>query len=128
MARSTASTALVAAAIAAVALTADVAPVADLHRRGGTGAFAGVGYGAWGYGAPGYGGWGYGTPGYGGWGYGAPGYGGWGFFPYAASSTNAFNANSNFAHFNDDTLYVNNKDATAANSNVNTFNQANVVA
>ncbi|KAJ2800468.1 hypothetical protein H4R21_003167 [Coemansia helicoidea] len=108
MARSTASTALVAAAFAAVALTADVAPVADLHRRGGTGAFAGVGYGAWGYGAPGY--------------------GGWGFFPYAASSTNAFNANSNFAHFNDDTLYVNNKDATAANGNVNTFNQANVVA
>ncbi|KAJ2794965.1 hypothetical protein H4R21_005293 [Coemansia helicoidea] len=121
MARSTASTvsaALAAAALAAVALTAQAAPVADLHRRWGTGGCAGVGYGGWGYGVPGYGGWGYGVP----------GYGGWGYFPFAASSTNAFSASNSFAHFNDDTLYVNNRDATAASSNVNSFSNVNVVA
>ncbi|KAJ1830174.1 hypothetical protein LPJ70_006975, partial [Coemansia sp. RSA 2708] len=49
----------------------------------------------------------------------------WGFngcgcgigFPFASSFTNAFNANNNFANFNDDTLFVNNKDATTANNN-----------
>ncbi|KAJ2796973.1 hypothetical protein H4R21_004506 [Coemansia helicoidea] len=99
------------------------------HRRSGC-SYGGVGYGSVGYASVGSGGAGYGSVGYGGWGvpgYGW-GYGGAGFFPYAASNTNAFNANSNFAHFNDDTLYVNNKDATTASSNVNTFNQANVVA
>ncbi|KAJ2632119.1 hypothetical protein H4R22_001501 [Coemansia sp. RSA 1290] len=48
-------------------------------------------------------------------------------FPFASSFTNAFNANSNFAHFNDDTLYVNDKDATFANKNVNNFNNANTI-
>ncbi|KAJ2356421.1 hypothetical protein GGF43_002088 [Coemansia sp. RSA 2618] len=75
----------------------------------------------------GCGGIGYGGVEYGGIGYGGIGYGSWGI-PFASSFTNAFNANNNFAHFNDDTLYVNNKDATTANSNVNTFNNANVVA
>ncbi|KAI9472550.1 hypothetical protein BX667DRAFT_516592 [Coemansia mojavensis] len=56
-------------------------------------------------------------------------YGGYGFgFPFASSFTNAFNANSNFAHFNDDTLYVNDKDATVANNNVNSFNNAKIIA
>ncbi|KAJ1860240.1 hypothetical protein LPJ78_005897 [Coemansia sp. RSA 989] len=56
-------------------------------------------------------------------------YGGYGFgFPLASSFTNAFNANSNFANYNDDTLYVNNQDGTVANSNVNNFNNANVIA
>ncbi|KAI9472560.1 hypothetical protein BX667DRAFT_425746 [Coemansia mojavensis] len=64
----------------------------------------------------------------GGWGGAYPGFG-FGFgFPFAASSTNAFNANNNFAHFNDDTVYVNNKDAVAANNNLNHFNNANVIA
>ncbi|KAJ2455836.1 hypothetical protein EV183_000451 [Coemansia sp. RSA 2336] len=62
---------------------------------------------------------------------GFPGFGsgcGCGFgFPFASSFTNAFNANNNFAHFNDDTLYVNDKDATTANSNVNNFNNANII-
>ncbi|KAJ2658683.1 hypothetical protein IW148_004559 [Coemansia sp. RSA 1199] len=53
---------------------------------------------------------------------------GYGFgIPFASSATNQFGANNNFAHFNDDTLYVNNKDATTANSNVNSFNNANVI-
>ncbi|KAJ1734516.1 hypothetical protein LPJ61_001027 [Coemansia biformis] len=68
--------------------------------------------------------------GYGGLGYGGLGYG-WGYgwsLPFASSSINAFNANNNFAHFNDDTLFVNNVDSTVSNSNVNAFNSANVVA
>ncbi|KAJ2723812.1 hypothetical protein H4S00_002409 [Coemansia sp. D1744] len=72
------------------------------------------------------GGWGSGiSPGFG-WG---SGFGnGWGFgMPFASSATNQFSANNNFANFNDDTLYVNNKDATTANSNVNTFNNANII-
>ncbi|KAJ2709778.1 hypothetical protein H4R19_004076 [Coemansia spiralis] len=109
------------AAIAAVA-SAEPHVHAHLHRRGGVGygtvGVDGVGYG----GIGGFDGVGYGGVGYGGWGWGS------GFFPFAASSTNAFNANSNFANYHDDTLYVNNVDATTANSNVNTFNQANVVA
>ncbi|KAJ1863899.1 hypothetical protein LPJ78_003748 [Coemansia sp. RSA 989] len=60
------------------------------------------------------------------------GYPGYGFagcgFPFTSSFTNAFNANNNFAHFNDDTLYVNDKDATFANNNLNAFNNANVFA
>ncbi|KAJ2223131.1 hypothetical protein IW143_001137 [Coemansia sp. RSA 520] len=72
-------------------------------------------------------GWGSGiNPGFG-WGSGF-GSSGFGFFPFASSATNQFGANNNFAHFNDDTLYVNNKDAITANSNVNTFNNANVIA
>ncbi|KAJ2845999.1 hypothetical protein IWW36_004553, partial [Coemansia brasiliensis] len=58
-------------------------------------------------------------------------YAGFGYgvgFPFASSFTNAFNANSNFANYNDDTLFVNNQDATTANSNLNTFNNANVIA
>ncbi|KAJ2383366.1 hypothetical protein H4S02_005334 [Coemansia sp. RSA 2611] len=85
-----------------------------LARRGG---YDSVGYGL------GYGGY---YP-YNSYGYGDIGYGGIGF-PFASSFTNAFNANNNFAHFNDDTLYVNDKDATTANNNVNTFTNANVVA
>ncbi|KAJ2521645.1 hypothetical protein H4217_001274 [Coemansia sp. RSA 1939] len=84
-----------------------------------------------GYGAvPGYGvgaGYGIGT------GYGVgTGYGigtGFGFgFPIASSFTNALNTNFNAAHFNDDTVYLNNKDANTVNSNLNTFTNANVVA
>ncbi|KAJ2626591.1 hypothetical protein H4R22_004753 [Coemansia sp. RSA 1290] len=64
-----------------------------------------------------------------GYGYAGFPYGGFGFgFPFASSFTNAFNANNNFAHFNDDTLYVNDKDATVANNNLNTLNNANIVA
>ncbi|KAJ2556626.1 hypothetical protein EV175_001879 [Coemansia sp. RSA 1933] len=71
----------------------------------------------------GCGGWG-GYGGYGGWG----GYGGgWGGFPFASSFTNALNANTNAANYNDDTLFVNNNDANAVNSNLNTFNNANTV-
>ncbi|KAJ2082272.1 hypothetical protein H4R24_001718 [Coemansia sp. RSA 988] len=58
-------------------------------------------------------------------------YSGFGYgigFPFATSYTNAFNANSNFANFNDDTIYANNKDATTANNNVNQFNNANIIA
>ncbi|KAJ2599373.1 hypothetical protein EV177_007342, partial [Coemansia sp. RSA 1804] len=61
---------------------------------------------------------GYGAvPGYGvGTGYGiGTGYGvdtGFGFgFPIASSFTNALNTNFNAAHFNDDTVYLNNKEA-----------------
>ncbi|KAJ1724138.1 hypothetical protein LPJ61_005772 [Coemansia biformis] len=117
-------------AVASMALTTDGAPTAQPHKRcGGCDIFGigGVGYGGLGYGGVGYGGVGYGGVGYGGVGHGGVGYGGWGI-PFAASTTNAFNANNNFAHFNDDTLYVNSKDATVANNNVNTFNSANVIA
>ncbi|KAJ2500303.1 hypothetical protein GGI11_007885 [Coemansia sp. RSA 2049] len=78
---------------------------------------------------------GYGAvPGYGvGTGYGiGTGYGvdtGFGFgFPIASSFTNALNTNFNAAHFNDDTVYLNNKEANTVNSNLNTFTNANVVA
>ncbi|KAJ2303359.1 hypothetical protein IWW55_002964 [Coemansia sp. RSA 2706] len=108
------TTALISAAAAALALTASANPVPHLARRGG---YGGVGYGS------GYGGY---SP-YNSYSYGNFGYGGIGF-PFASSFANAFNANNNFAHFNDDTLYVNDKDATTANNNVNTFTNANVVA
>ncbi|KAJ2498684.1 hypothetical protein GGH96_004116 [Coemansia sp. RSA 1972] len=52
---------------------------------------------------------------------------GFGFFPFATSFTNQFGANNNFAHFNDDTLYVNDKDATVANNNVHNFNNVNTI-
>ncbi|KAJ2403305.1 hypothetical protein GGI23_000010 [Coemansia sp. RSA 2559] len=80
---------------------------------------------------PGYGsvygiGPGYGT-GYGvGSGYGA-GYGYAFGFPFASSFTNALNTNFNAANYNDDTLYVNNKDANRVSSNLNTFTNANTV-
>ncbi|KAJ1718073.1 hypothetical protein LPJ61_006886 [Coemansia biformis] len=114
MARSTSFAALAAAVLAAITLTAHAAPVADMQKRGDL-AYSGLGCGDLGYGSLGYSGLGYGGFGY-----------GWGI-PLASSVTNAFNANSNFANYNDDTLYVNNKDATVANSNVNTFNSANVI-
>ncbi|KAJ1726278.1 hypothetical protein LPJ61_005296 [Coemansia biformis] len=119
MARSTSFATLAAAVLAAITLTAHAAPVADMQKRGDL-VYSGLGYGGLGYGDLGYGGLGYSGLGYGGFGY------GWGI-PLASSVTNAFNANNNFANFNDDTLYVNNKDATVANSNVNTFNSANVI-
>ncbi|KAJ1662682.1 hypothetical protein IW140_005563 [Coemansia sp. RSA 1813] len=72
----------------------------------------------------------YGTgfvPGYG-IGYGTGYGGGFGFgFPFASSFTNALNTNFNAANFNDDTLYVNNKDANTVNSNLNTFTNANTI-
>ncbi|KAJ1726015.1 hypothetical protein LPJ61_005478 [Coemansia biformis] len=125
MVRNIALAPIVLVAVASMALATDGAPTAQPHKRcGGCGS---IGYGGVSYGGIGYVGAGYGGVGYGGVGYGGLGYGGWGL-PFAASATNAFNANNNFAHFNDDTLYVNNKDATAANNNVNTFNTANVIA
>ncbi|KAJ1787604.1 hypothetical protein LPJ59_005699 [Coemansia sp. RSA 2399] len=70
---------------------------------------------------------GYGT-GYGiGTGYGT-GYGYSFGFPFASSFTNALNSNFNAANYNDDTLYVNNKDANSVSSNLNTFTNANTVA
>ncbi|KAJ1663903.1 hypothetical protein IW140_004244 [Coemansia sp. RSA 1813] len=67
------------------------------------------------------------VPGYG-IGYGAGYGGGFGFgFPFASSFTNALNTNFNAASFNDDTLYVNNKDANTVNSNLNTFTNANTI-
>ncbi|KAJ2777224.1 hypothetical protein H4R18_005252 [Coemansia javaensis] len=115
MARTVTILALAAASAAAAAPVVHAAPGAHLHRRWGcgTGVFP---YGGFGGVYP-YGGYG----GFGGYGYG-------GFFPFASSVTNDFGANSNFAHFNDDTLYVNNQDATVANNNVHSFNNANVVA
>ncbi|PIA17713.1 hypothetical protein COEREDRAFT_7305 [Coemansia reversa NRRL 1564] len=59
--------------------------------------------------------------------YGNFGYGNGIGFPYASSFTNAFNADNNYANYNDDTLYINDKDATTANSNVNSYNNANVI-
>ncbi|KAJ1998335.1 hypothetical protein H4R26_005499 [Coemansia thaxteri] len=55
------------------------------------------------------------------------GYGGFGF-PFASSVTTDFDRNANRAHFNDDTLYVNNVNANVANDNVHAFTNANVVA
>ncbi|KAJ1789770.1 hypothetical protein LPJ59_005280 [Coemansia sp. RSA 2399] len=58
------------------------------------------------------------------------GYGGYGYgfgFPFASSFTNGLNTNFNAANYNDDTLYVNNKDGNSVNSNLNTFNNANTV-
>ncbi|KAJ1663868.1 hypothetical protein IW140_004546 [Coemansia sp. RSA 1813] len=62
----------------------------------------------------------------GGWGGFGGGFGGFGF-PFASSFTNALNTNNNAAHFNDDTLFVNNRDGNAVNSNFNAFANNNVV-
>ncbi|KAJ2086141.1 hypothetical protein IW138_005895 [Coemansia sp. RSA 986] len=68
----------------------------------------------------------------GGWGGigGCGGFGGWGGFgfPFASSFTNALNTNNNAAHFNDDTLFVNNRDGNAVNSNLNAFTNNNLIA
>ncbi|KAJ2613289.1 hypothetical protein H4S08_002295 [Coemansia sp. RSA 1365] len=61
----------------------------------------------------------------GGWG-GVGGWGGWGF-PFASSFTNNLNSNANCAHFNDDTLYINNKDANSVNRNCNACNSASTI-
>ncbi|KAJ2349758.1 hypothetical protein GGH91_000616 [Coemansia sp. RSA 2671] len=76
------------------------------------------GYGMYG----GYGGYG-GMGGYGGYG----GYGGFGF-PYAASFTNDFDRNSNYANFLENTFYSNNVNANAASDSVHSFNHANIIA
>ncbi|KAJ2510814.1 hypothetical protein H4217_007680 [Coemansia sp. RSA 1939] len=64
----------------------------------------------------------------GGWG-GCGGCGGWGGFgiPFASSFTNAVNANANAANFNDNTVYLNNKNANKCCNNLNTFTNANNV-
>ncbi|KAJ2819802.1 hypothetical protein FBU31_005406 [Coemansia sp. 'formosensis'] len=54
------------------------------------------------------------------------GYGGFGF-PLVASATNEFDANSNRANFNENTLYANNVNANAASNNIHAFNNANVI-
>ncbi|KAJ2690924.1 hypothetical protein IWW39_000433 [Coemansia spiralis] len=64
--------------------------------------------------------------GYGGFG-GYGGYGGFGF-PLAASFTNDFDRNSNYANFNENTFYSNNVNANAASDNVHSFNNANIIA
>ncbi|KAJ2810025.1 hypothetical protein FBU31_008080 [Coemansia sp. 'formosensis'] len=73
-------------------------------------------------GSCGYGGCGCGFGGYGGYG----GYGGFGF-PFVSSFTNDFDRCSSRANFNDNTLYINNVNANAANDNVHAFNNANVI-
>ncbi|KAJ2229506.1 hypothetical protein IWW45_006164 [Coemansia sp. RSA 485] len=50
-----------------------------------------------------------------------------GFFPFAFNSVNAFNKDFFAANFNDDTLYVNNKNANVVSDNVNAFNNVNVI-
>ncbi|PIA12745.1 hypothetical protein COEREDRAFT_12272 [Coemansia reversa NRRL 1564] len=130
------------AVFSSLALTANSMPAPHVHQRRGN-----DGVGAYGSAYP-YGGAGlydnaysYGNagpysslgayngfyPGDGAYPYGNFGYGYGIGFPYASSFTNTFDANSNFANYNDDTLYVNNKDATAASSNVNSYNNANVI-
>ncbi|KAJ2653934.1 hypothetical protein GGH99_007481 [Coemansia sp. RSA 1285] len=71
----------------------------------------------------GCGGWG-GCGGCSGW-----GNGWWGDFgiPFASSFTNAVNANTNAAHCNDNTVYLNNKNASQCCNRVNAFTNANVV-
>ncbi|KAJ2823368.1 hypothetical protein GGI24_003696 [Coemansia furcata] len=64
-----------------------------------------------------------GCGGYGGYG----GYGGFGF-PFVSSFTNDVDANSNFANFNENTLYTNNVNANAASNNIHAFNNANLIA
>ncbi|KAJ2814068.1 hypothetical protein H4S07_000177 [Coemansia furcata] len=75
-------------------------------------------------GCGGYGGYG-GCGGYGNFG-GYGGYGGFGF-PFVASATNEFDANSNRANFNENTLYANNVNANAASNNIHAFNNANII-
>ncbi|KAJ2060338.1 hypothetical protein GGI17_003787 [Coemansia sp. S146] len=87
-----------------------------VKRCGGCGGYGGFG---------GYGGYG-GIGGYGGYG-GIGGYGGYGF-PFVSSFTSDFDRNSNCANFNENTLYVNNVNANAANDNVHAFTNANVIA
>ncbi|KAJ1665412.1 hypothetical protein IW140_003381 [Coemansia sp. RSA 1813] len=101
------SVASIATFLASGVLSSPVAPISHVHvaRRG-------YGWGSTGF-CP-YGGFGTGY--------------GYGFgFPFASSFTNALNTNFNAANFNDDTLYVNNKDANAVNSNLNTFTNANTI-
>ncbi|KAJ2657311.1 hypothetical protein IW148_005255 [Coemansia sp. RSA 1199] len=100
-----------------------------LDNVGGIGGFGGAGFNGFGFNGAGFNGAGVGASALGGWGVGGSGLGsGFGFFPFASSFTNQFDANNNFAHFNDDTLYINDKDATVANNNVHSFNNANVIA
>ncbi|KAJ2796449.1 hypothetical protein H4R20_005525 [Coemansia guatemalensis] len=118
--------AAVVAAISSFALTANAVPSAapHVHQRRGDGS-VGV-YGStypYSSGYP-YGGF---YSGGGAYPYGSFGYGYGIGFPFASSFTNAFNANSNFAHYNDDTMYVNDKDATTAKGNFNSYNNANVI-
>ncbi|KAJ2729190.1 hypothetical protein H4S00_000596 [Coemansia sp. D1744] len=98
--------------------------VGGISGIGGFGLDSVGGFGGAGFNGIGFNGAGVGTPALGGWGVGGSGFG---FFPFATSFTNQFDANNNFAHFNDDTLYVNDKDATVANNNVHSFNNANVI-
>ncbi|KAJ2618264.1 hypothetical protein EV177_000114 [Coemansia sp. RSA 1804] len=75
----------------------------------------------------GCGGWG-GCGGCGGWGNGWWGGRGGGFgIPFASSFTNALNTNTNAANFNDNTVYLNNKNANKCCNSLNTFTNANNV-